>query len=258
MNEGHLVGNVVSFGNSVRSYTIYTVCWSRWSRQSPSSHLIETRPPHRPVTHTYIHSEVIMAWVTSITTLCLLSLASITSTNKIVPSAVLSFIPGVDNISGNLQFYPTHYGVVISGVISGLSPGKHGFHVHAKGNLGNKCADAAGHFNPFNARHGAPTDRDRHVGDLGNVLANQYGVAYIYIEDRVISLDPNSQAYIGGLAIVVHQGVDDLGRGGNADSLKTGNAGSRSGCGIIEVQQRFRGIGLSAGRRPVYYSSRKC
>ncbi|KAK3893177.1 hypothetical protein Pcinc_002980 [Petrolisthes cinctipes] len=245
-----LVGNVESAGNSVttRRVTLYIPC----AGAAGASHLIETQPPHRA----HIHSEVIMAWV-SIRTLCLLSLASFASPVGLAPSAVLSFTPGVDNISGNLQFYPTHYGVIITGVISGLSPGNHGFHVHAKGNLGNKCADAGGHFNPFNARHGAPTDRDRHVGDLGNVLANQYGVAYIYIDDRVISLDPNSPAYIGGLAIVVHQGVDDLGRGGNADSLKTGNAGSRSGCGIIEVQ-RFGGIGIGAGRKPVYYSGRKC
>lgn len=79
--------------------------------------------------------------------------------------------------------------------------------------------------------HGAPTDAERHVGDLGNILANQEGIATISMADNVIQLmGPNN---IIGRAVVVHSGVDDLGKGGNAESLKTGNAGSRVVCGVI-------------------------
>lgn len=36
--------------------------------------------------------------------------------------------------------------------------------------------------------------------------------------------------------MVVHADPDDLGRGGDEESLKTGNAGARVGCGIIKVK----------------------
>ena len=39
--------------------------------------------------------------------------------------------------------------VLIEGSVFGLTSGKHGFHVHQKGQLGNGCKDAGGHFNPF-------------------------------------------------------------------------------------------------------------
>jgi len=46
--------------------------------------------------------------------------------------------------------------VMISGDISNLSAGAHGFHVHKSGETGNNCLDAGGHFNPTNMSHGSP------------------------------------------------------------------------------------------------------
>lgn len=39
-----------------------------------------------------------------------------------------------------------------------------------------------------------------------------------------------------GRAIVLHAGADDLGQGGYEDSLATGHAGARIGCGAIAGQ----------------------
>jgi Cu/Zn superoxide dismutase len=39
-----------------------------------------------------------------------------------------------------------------------------------------------------------------------------------------------------GRAIVLHAGADDLGQGGHDDSLTTGHAGARVGCGEIVGQ----------------------
>ena len=35
--------------------------------------------------------------------------------------------------------------------------------------------------------------------------------------------------------IVVHSGTDDLGKGGNEESKKTGNAGTRPACGTCQI-----------------------
>lgn len=71
------------------------------------------------------------------------------------------------------------------------------------------------------------------MGDLGNIQTDDNGVATIDIKDNMIKLC--GEYSVIGRAIVVHSGTDDLGKGGNVESKKTGNAGSRYGCGLIGI-----------------------
>jgi len=134
-------------------------------------------------------------------------------------------------LKGNIMIH--HKGntqdIHFMGKIMDLSPGKHGFHVHEVGQLTNQCKDAGGHFNPENKRHGSLTSRERHAGDLENIEAN---------DNREVVLDitlksANLNDFIGR-SIVVHERIDDLGLGGAADSLTTGNAGARLDCCVIQ------------------------
>ncbi|CAF5112490.1 unnamed protein product [Rotaria sp. Silwood1] len=135
-------------------------------------------------------------------------------------------------VYGLINFEETSKGVHITGHIDGLEPGtSHGFHIHEFGDVSLGCTTAGAHFNPFKRAHGGPNDIERHVGDLGNVTADANGVVNLNIIDPMVSLYGDRS--IVGRAIVIHAMPDDLGRGGNEESLKTGNAGARLACGII-------------------------
>ena len=122
---------------------------------------------------------------------------------------------------------------IISGTITGLSEGKHGFHIHEFGDLSDGCDSAGGHYNPTGVDHG---DIDNgHVGDLGNITADSKGVAEFSIKAKRIHLQGATS--IVGRAVVVHEDEDDLGKGGDEESLKTGNAGERAGCGVISLTE---------------------
>ncbi|ODN02535.1 Superoxide dismutase [Cu-Zn] [Orchesella cincta] len=122
--------------------------------------------------------------------------------------------------------------VKITGTLINLFPaGNHGFHVHESGNVSGGCGSTGGHYNPYGKNHGAPSDDERHIGDLGNVVADAEGKAVIDLSDSLISL--TGEYSIIGRAIVVHEGSDDLGKGGDDGSKKTGNAGGRRFCGVI-------------------------
>jgi Cu-Zn family superoxide dismutase len=49
-------------------------------------------------------------------------------------------------------------------------------------------------------------------------------------------MDISGATSIAGRAMVLHAGEDDLGQGGESDSLTTGHAGARLGCGEIVGQ----------------------
>jgi Cu-Zn family superoxide dismutase len=53
--------------------------------------------------------------------------------------------------------------------------------------------------------------QNRHVGDLGNVTADEHGVAQFTIEDSHVRL--NGVHAVIGRTLVIHADVDDLGKG---------------------------------------------
>ena len=141
--------------------------------------------------------------------------------------AVLSPTKG-SNVLGVVTFTKVEGGVMIVADVTGLTPGKHGFHIHEFGDCSAADATSAGgHFNPSHMEHGAPDASMRHAGDFGNLEADESGKAHYERVDTIISL--TGAHSIIGYGIIVHEKADDL------KSQPTGNAGARVACGVIGV-----------------------
>ncbi|OQR72192.1 superoxide dismutase-like [Tropilaelaps mercedesae] len=134
-------------------------------------------------------------------------------------------------VKGVIWFTQENDSVKVNGEVTGLTKGLHGFHVHEFGDNTNGCISAGPHFNPTKKKHGGPSDEERHVGDLGNLVADDSGKAVVNLTDKLIALD--GEHNIIGRSLVVHADPDDLGKGGHELSLTTGNAGARVACAVI-------------------------
>ncbi len=139
--------------------------------------------------------------------------------------AVLNPTEG-SKVKGYVSFERDGKAVHVVAMVDGLSPGPHGFHIHEYGDCSSPEANSAGgHYNPFDQPHGGPTAEKRHVGDLGNIVADKSGHARLELTDKLLKLEgPHS---IVGRAVIVHARADDF------KTQPTGNAGARVACGVI-------------------------
>ncbi|XP_008426123.1 copper chaperone for superoxide dismutase isoform X2 [Poecilia reticulata] len=135
--------------------------------------------------------------------------------------AAVAMLSGAGSIQGVVRFLQvSEEDCLIDGTIDGLEPGPHGLHVHTLGDLTQDCLSCGEHYNPFGKQHGGPGDSERHVGDLGNIVAGPDGRASFRLEDRQLKVWD-----VIGRSLVVDSGEDDLGRGGHSLSKLTGNSG---------------------------------
>lgn len=128
-----------------------------------------------------------------------------------------------DSVKGWARFDSTDkYKVKIKAEVEGLQPNKNlGFHIHEFGNCENKALSAGGHLNPKKKPHGGPSDKERHLGDLGNLKTDNSGKA---VYENVV----RGKVYkLLGRSIVIHSKEDDL------KTQPSGDSGSRIACGII-------------------------
>ena len=136
---------------------------------------------------------------------------------------------------------------IITFDLYGMIPNKiRACHIHEYGDESQGCTSLGSHWNPYGSNHGyiclsmgknkpnKCSPYQSHAGDLlNNISINRKGsFSYSYTDPRVQLRGDISDSIIGR-SVVIHDGIDDLGLGGNPESLKTGNAGGRMACAII-------------------------
>jgi len=151
------------------------------------------------------------------------------STKSEITKAIAVLTPTKESkVKGTITFTKQNDGIKIIADIEGLTPGKHGMHIHEFGDCNAPDATSAGgHFNPASKPHSAFENKERHAGDLENINADANGKAHLELFDRTMKFDGDKS--ILGRAVIVHEKEDDL------KTQPTGNAGGTVACGVIGV-----------------------
>lgn len=137
--------------------------------------------------------------------------------------------PTVKTLSAKVVLTEVPEGLKITADVSGLKPGAvHGFHVHENGKCEGPDYKSAGeHFNPEETKHGSPAAGMKHMGDLGNLVANEKGIAKS--EVIVKSKNKNALGQYLGKSVIIHAKPDDLA------TQPSGDSGDRIACGVISA-----------------------
>ena len=149
------------------------------------------------------------------------------------PGAIARFMDASGQSVGDVTLTQTATGVNISGQLTGMTPGDHGFHFHETGSCdgATKFESAGGHFNPTEHKHGLDNPDGPHAGDLPNVTAAADGTTPVELDTNLLSLTEGQPGYVfdtDGTALVIHAGPDDY------KTDPAGNSGDRIACAVIE------------------------
>lgn len=137
---------------------------------------------------------------------------------------------GNKSVHGTVDFTETPEGLKVVAHVHGLSPGKHGFHVHEYGDISDHGKAAGGHYNPDHTKHGFIV-RDgyanAHAGDFGNIDVDKEGNGTLELFIPKMSLS-GGKYNIAGRSIIIHKNEDMF-------TQPDGNAGPRIAGGTIMI-----------------------
>jgi Cu-Zn family superoxide dismutase len=148
-----------------------------------------------------------------------------------------TFVDAAGNTVGWVQLVEDARGIVHVNVhVDGLTPGKHGIHIHSVAACSPTFAAAGGHYNPLGHQHGLLNPSGAHAGDLPNLVVNPDGVGRLTgVTDGVTitagptTLFDDTPGAVGS-AFIIHANEDD-----QLTDATNGNSGARIACAVIEA-----------------------
>jgi Cu-Zn family superoxide dismutase len=165
------------------------------------------------------------------------AIAALGDTNAIRAHAVIA---GPNGVAGKVELTQApadadapEPGVWVVAKVEGLTPGRHGFHIHENGTCDSPAfTTAGGHFDPGPFGSSTPVDANHpyHMGDLPNLVTSEGGVGHLNAETSRVTLSPGPLSLFdaNGSAVIVHQNPD-LGLTGVVGA----SGGPRLACGVI-------------------------
>lgn len=142
---------------------------------------------------------------------------------------------GNEDVEGVVRFEEVGVGEVkVTAHVEGLTAGEHGFHIHQWGDCSAPDGTSAGgHYDPRGVPHALPEESPRHVGDMGNLEANDEGMAHLEETFDTMTL-VGPEVPIIGRGVIVHAEPD-------TGAQPTGEAGARVACGVVGVAEGASG-----------------
>jgi Cu-Zn family superoxide dismutase len=119
-------------------------------------------------------------------------------------------------------------------LVSGLTPGLHGVHIHAVGACSPTFAAAGGHYNPLGHQHGLDNPSGPHAGDVPNLVVNGAVVGHLDVTTDRVTLSSGPATVFDetplavGSAFIIHANPDD-----QVTDATNGGSGARIACAVI-------------------------
>ncbi|WP_295199336.1 superoxide dismutase family protein [uncultured Chryseobacterium sp.] len=131
---------------------------------------------------------------------------------------------------GTAKFTQNGNEVIMKLDVTNLTPGIHAVHIHEKGDCSAPDGTSTGgHWNPAKDDHGKWGAEHFHMGDIGNLNADQSGTATLTFKtDKWCLGCEDASKNIMGKGLIIHADKDDF------HTQPTGNAGGRVGC--VEIR----------------------